>query len=266
MPIRLQIDLAGPPPRDEGVNYRHANGLRALVYDALARMDAEFAREMHADTWPKPLTLSPLWWRDGGWVLDISVLWDPLGGMLLQGLAKHEPLLRLGREQYQLQQVQLGASATVEELINQATPVSRLMVDFLTPTTFHDTLLLDADTGRKTKIGYPLPDPARMVTSWFHKWNCLMSRMALAPIPDTFLDLLPRLALARMAGETHVIHLSDKQSLVGFSGSAVFDILDAVHVPVQFTATLGLLAAFANFAGTGVETMRGMGQTRAGGG
>ena len=217
---------------------------------------------MHADTWPKPLTLSPLWWRDGGWELEISVLLDQVGNLLLQGLAAHDPVLRLGRDEYLLQGVRMGAAASVEEMLQQAAPVSQIMVDFLTPTTHHDTLMLDPVLNRKTKISNPFPDPARTVTSWFHKWNCLMGRMGLAPIPEEFLEILPHLALSRMQGETQIIHLNGKQSLVGFVGSAVFEVIHPETLPPYMTTTLSLLATFANFSGTGVETLRGMGQTR----
>jgi len=236
--------------------------MRAVIYDCLARVDPVFAREMHADTWPKPLAISPLWWRGNGWELDIAVLLDGMGQMLLQGLAEHGPDMRLGHEIYHRQDIRLGDSATIDEFQHLSGSVTQLLLDFLTPTTHHDTLMLDPILNRKTKSSYPLPDPARTVTSWFHKWNCLMGRTGSPPIPDTFLDQLPYLVLARMHGETQDIRLGDWQRLIGFTGSAVFEVLAPDRMPAHFTSTLRLLSAFANYCGTGVETLRGMGQTR----
>jgi len=65
MPDYIKLILPGTSPHvDQVVDFRHVNGLRAMVYDSLACVDPVFAQEMHADTWTKPLTLSPLWWRD----------------------------------------------------------------------------------------------------------------------------------------------------------------------------------------------------------
>ncbi len=263
MPAHIHLIFAGPAPAllEQGAEFRHANGLRAMVYDCLAGVDPGFAQDMHDDTWPKPLTLSPLWWRDGCWELDICVLLEQVGSLLLQGLAAHDPMLRLGREEYHLQEVRLGESTTIAEIMAVSAPASRLMVDFITPTTYQDTLIIDPL--HKTKVSYPFPDPTRMVTSWYHKWNCLLGRMQQPPIPDAFLELLPRLALSRMHGETQEIRLGEKQRLVGFVGAAVFDVIGAATAPEELTTTLSQLANFANYAGTGVETFRGMGQTRA---
>ena len=55
MPVRLHLLLTGPPPRaGQVVEYRHVNGVRAWVYDAVAQVDAAFAQAMHDDAWPKP--------------------------------------------------------------------------------------------------------------------------------------------------------------------------------------------------------------------
>ena len=134
-------------------------------------------------------------------------------------------------------------------------------MDFLSPTTHHESLPPEAAGGKAGKIGYPLPDPLRTVTSWFHKWNSLMARLQRAPFSEELPAALRGLALSRMHGETQAVRLGERQQLVGYVGSAVFELLGSP--PPAAARALTVLARFANYAGTGVETLRGMGQTRA---
>ena len=79
---------------------------------------------------------------------------------------------------------------------------------------------------------------------------------------DRVRDYLPLLALARWEGETLSIPLDAQRHFLGFQGQAVFHLLMPRQVPRAVRAELAILAAFANFCGTGAETLRGMGQTR----
>ena len=65
-------------------------------------------------------------------------------------------------------------------------------------------------------------------------------------------------------GVTRRVELEAGRWLTGFVGTVRFTLLKPQELPPQARTALLALARFATFSGTGVETMRGMGQTRHG--
>ena len=246
------------------MEYKHANGLRAWVYRALDAVDAAFAREMHADGWPKPVTLSPLWWREGCWVLELAILYDPMTALLLQGMAATGKAITLGRETYTVGDVRIDTPVALEDFLRVPAEPRRWQVDFLTPTAHQQTMHPedDAPTTDKMRKSLPLPDPTLAFTSWFHKWNGLLARLQCEPMPASILRFFPYLVVSRFEGRTLGIPLQPRRPFIGYIGMAVFQLLDNLDISPAEWAMLHTLAAFANYCGTGAELMRGMGQTR----
>jgi len=265
MPLTLQLHLAPLQPcaPRSGADFRHVTGVRSLIYNSLRRAAPALAEQLHADTRPKPFAVAPLSWSGDQSVVELAVLQDMLAPMLLEGLAARGEVLRLGREQYRLTQVVAGEQVTIDELREEPEPpATRWRVEFMTPTVHHETLRITGDTPTKLRKSLPVPDPVLAVTSWYHKWNCLMDRLAREPIPASFLHCLSQLTLTEFAGWTDMIALDRAHFEIGFVGLAVYTVLGAEALSPETHRALRTLARFANYCSTGAETMRGMGRTR----
>ena len=121
----------------------------------------------------------------------------------------------------------------------------------------------DGATRKQRKVA-PLPDPELAFTSWWHKWNCMMDYLRRERIPEALRDYLPLLAVARMAGRTERVLLDGSRPFIGFVGEISVKLLAPAAMPAELRARLRALARFAEYCGTGAETLRGMGQTRVG--
>ena len=172
--------------------------------------------------------------------------------------------LTLGREEFTRVGLEVGPVVTYDELWQAGGAEGALAIDFLTPTAFQQTLLLERAEGapRKQRKVTPLPDPTLAATSWWFRWNAMMDWQGQARLPERvrdYLALLGRVALQRADRE----HPAGPGSpFIGFLGWVVAPLLAPADIPADIRAAVYALAAFANFCGTGVETMRGMGQTR----
>jgi CRISPR/Cas system endoribonuclease Cas6 (RAMP superfamily) len=65
-------------------------------------------------------------------------------------------------------------------------------------------------------------------------------------------------------GGTETVLLEAKRRFIGFVGAVTFCVLKPEVVTSEEKAALAALVRFSNYCGTGVETTRGMGQTRVG--
>lgn len=269
MPLKIRLTLQGPPADGEGAfaSFRHVSGVRGWVYRCLEREDPVLAGELHGDTWPKPIAASPLWRREGAWGLEFSVLLDPLGDVLRRGLEAEGRRLVLGGEEFTVTDVRVGGRVSYDELCAEGELPDPLRIEFVTPTAHQHTLTVAGEDGapRKQRKVAPLPDPALAFTSWWHKWNCMMDYLRRERIPETLRDYLPLLAVARMAGRTERVLLDGSRPFIGFVGEIAVKLLAPAAVPADLRARLRALARFAEYCGTGVETLRGMGQTRVSG-
>jgi len=253
MPTRLRFQITGPTPRSP---YQHATGLRAVVLRWIAAADPQRAEEMHDSSLPKPYSLSPLQLPLASaepLAFEVGVLDDRLVPLMLTGAEHRGPEVALGRDHFKLLSWQPVAQTAWEELrYGQAGP-RELEVRLLTPTAHH--------TGARVRKSVVLPSPELYFGGWLRRWNLY------AP-PELRLDetlaewVEEYVAVAECSGHTEAVPLDAGRLFVGFVGQVRFTFLRARDVPEPVRAALATLAHMAEFAGTGVETMRGMGLTK----
>jgi len=124
-------------------------------------------------------------------------------------------------------------------------PVKRFDLQFLTPTAF-----------AQDRTFLPLPVPALMFRSWLERWNHF------APVylgSDELIGYLGgAIALSYHKIQTHTFRIHQGQT-TGFKGDVTLKILGNADPLLANVANL--LIHYAQFAGTGIKTRLGMGQT-----
>jgi CRISPR-associated endoribonuclease Cas6 len=251
VPQKIRFHLEGPAPVDP---FRHAKGLRALALHWIESVDPARSAAIHADHGLKPYALSPLSpAREDGrhsW-FEISVLDDGLAPLFVEGARLAGPVVRLGPSQYALSGWEASLAAAWESLL--AAPgqgVREWDFRLLTPTAHHAP-----GPYRKSLV---LPSPESYYGSWLHRWN----RYSPLGIDTSLLDLVEaRVAVSACAGGTQAVRLDSGRVAIGFTGNVRFALLEPETVSLEVRLALTCLARFATFCGTGVDTMRGLGQT-----
>jgi CRISPR/Cas system endoribonuclease Cas6 (RAMP superfamily) len=82
-------------------------------------------------------------------------------------------------------------------------------------------------------------------------------------MPDEIGDRIhDSLVVSDFQGGTRHVRLDGNRSFVGFVGDVTFDVCTGMRSRSDIIAAFGSLAGLARYCGTGVETMRGMGQIR----
>ena len=253
MPVRLQFPLEGPPPLTP---FQHATGLRALVLSWIKAVDPALSAAVHDDPGPKPYSISPLWETDSGPVFELSLLSEPLtqavlAGMEATGIGPSGGDIRLGSQAYRVYPPRPAQTAGWESLGRVPTEREHLLeLRLLTPTAHHAT-----GPFRKSIV---LPQPELYFGSWMGRWN----KFAPHPLPETLLQLvLERVAVGACAGQTYAVQIDRQRTFNGFQGVVRFQVLRPQDVSREELSALWSLARLGSFSGTGVETMRGMGQT-----
>lgn len=125
-------------------------------------------------------------------------------------------------------------------------PIKRFDLRFNTPTAFAQN--------RRTYL--PLPVPTLMFRSWLERWN------QFAPVylgSDELIGYLGEaIALSQHKIKTS-LHQLHKGYVSGFTGQVMLQVLS--HTDPLLANVANLLVHYAQFAGTGVKTRLGMGQT-----
>lgn len=272
MPETLRFTLEGAAPEDP---FHHASHLRAVVLGWIGAADPITSEVYHGRNEKKPYVIGPLWReRDSRHhaFFDVAVLDDRLTPVLLEGADQAEGRVRLGAGQLGLTgpPVTVARAAWEELRGGEAPPASRWRLRLVTPTA-HQVPQPDRDLPRKAD---PAPSPERYFGSWLDRWNRL-ARDGAAPcaIDERLLDVVAtRVALMGFAGETREERFREKatgntrgpyaeRSFVGFVGEVTFGVLKPQTLDPAILQPLNALVRFSAFCGTGVETMRGMGQT-----
>jgi len=124
-------------------------------------------------------------------------------------------------------------------------PVKRFDLQFLTPTAF-----------AQDRTFLPLPVPTLMFRSWLERWNHF------APVylgSDELIGYLGgAIALGYHKIQTHTFRIHQGQT-TGFRGDITLKVLG--HTDPLLANVANLLIHYAPFAGTGIKTRLGMGQT-----
>jgi CRISPR-associated endoribonuclease Cas6 len=125
-------------------------------------------------------------------------------------------------------------------------PPRRFQLEFLTPTAF-----------AQNRTYLPLPVPTLMFRSWLERWNHF------APIylgSDELIAYLGEaIALSRHKLQTAPLRIHSGQ-VTGFKGDITLQVLSRIDPLLANVANL--LIHYAEFAGTGIKTRLGMGQTQ----
>ncbi|NJR61131.1 MAG: CRISPR system precrRNA processing endoribonuclease RAMP protein Cas6 [Cyanobacteria bacterium CRU_2_1] len=128
---------------------------------------------------------------------------------------------------------------------NEPEPIHRFELKFVTPTAF-----------AQGKIYLPLPLPSLMFRSWLERWNHF------APVylgSTELVDYLEQaIALSRHKLQTTPFRVHTGQ-VTGFKGEISLRVLNRIDPLLANVANL--LIHYAEFAGTGIKTRLGMGQT-----
>lgn len=261
MPQILRFSLIGALPEGlpEGP-FTVANALRAVVLRWIHRADPAAAEQIHGANQPKPYMVGPLAGEGQESWFDVSVLADWLVPVLLEGARQDGPRLQLGP--YPFQRGGHGervAKADWEELYSAPLPREALWrVALWTPTAHHP-----AGGLRRPVI---LPTPANYFGSWQSRWELCCELPLAAGLRSVVLD---HMIVASCAGQTREVHLQDRAGgggadrlFCGFVGEVTFQVLPPGDQDRDVLRSLHALARLSPFCGTGVETMRGMGQTQ----
>lgn len=249
MPEKVRFTLRGEAPRNP---HQHSSGLRALVLGWIAATQPGIAVSFHEAGAPKPYSIGPMAAiASSECCFEIAILADWLSAVLLEGSANPGDPILLGQQRYQL----ASSPATVmkadwNDLIGR--PARRpWRLGLLTPTAHH--------ASAKPRRVVVAPDPALYFGSWLGRWKSCSG----LPTPESIDSAIREsLVVSAFKGGTSMERLDEARPFIGFMGEVAFDIAPNAGVDRAAEDFLGTLVRFAEFSGTGVETMRGMGQTR----
>jgi CRISPR-associated endoribonuclease Cas6 len=244
------------------------SALRGLIYDWLLMSDPEMASLLHKIEIPKPYAISPIFPSGGGTgrleITNLAPALDDLFIFGIQNTAMRGSVLKLGADAFSFTLSEAGFERIDYEKIAEGIwDDSGFSFRMLTPTATHVSSEGRGDKPpRKTN---PLPEPDCYFTYWLRKWNYY------AP-PELKLDtsavtnmIRRNLAISKFRGGTQSEWLWEekrRRPFIGFVGEVRFEVLKPKEVGQEGLSVLAALARFADFSGTGVETTRGMGQTR----
>jgi len=250
MPQKICVHLQGEPPLNP---FKHASGLRALVYGWLGQSSQSVAASVHDANQPKPFAISPLGANlphAGRCSFEVSVLTDWLLTPLLEGLSSGPSEITLGREEYAIAGWELARHVAWDSLLECARRPASFRIEALTPTAHHAQGVV-----RRSIV---TPSPELYFGSWLNKWNLCCEHA----IPAEMTELVAAyLAVSAFSGGTEVVQLGRDRTFIGFTGKVKFSLLTSDELPFDAIRYLQALARFADFCGTGVDTSRGMGQT-----
>jgi CRISPR-associated endoribonuclease Cas6 len=258
MPFRIKFTLSGEKP--EGP-FAHARALQALVYQWINIVNPEKATELHETEKgkSKPFAIGPVVpEEDGTFVFHVSSVDDELARIICAGAYLYGTQIHL-KAPARILTFTLGHDIAVESqkdwktIGREAVCATAWRVKLISPTTC------------KIK-GHvcPLPDPNTYFASWLHRWQVFAPEVChITDVKETLRFVKNRVDVMDFAGETVAVPISDDQlAYPGFIGTVDFSIKGSSHKDRAHLRTLDTLVAFAEFAGTGTQTMRGMGQTR----
>jgi hypothetical protein len=130
-----------------------------------------------------------------------------------------------------------------------SSPLNAVTVNFASPTYFS-----------QNGTDVVLPDPRLIVGSWRRRWNSsLPGTDSLAIGDEVWRGMLKAIHLAAFDLRTERLDTGHGRDRAGFTGSAAL-LLDRSATPTTRT-TLGALARFAEYCGTGAQTTHGFGAT-----
>jgi CRISPR/Cas system endoribonuclease Cas6 (RAMP superfamily) len=251
----MRFTLSGEKP--EGP-FAHTRALQALVYQWINEVNPEKANELHGkeQSRTKPFAIGPIMPGEGEtFIFHILSVDDELARVICAGAYLHG------------MQVHLKAPAKVltftlgHDIVMEAQRSWKAMSQEAVCATAWRVRLLSPTACKIQGRVRPLPDPCTYFASWFHRWMTFAPETC--PIKDVLGFVADRLDVTDFAGETVAVPISNGQlAYPGFLGTVDFSVSKPTREDRDSLRTLDTLIAFAEFTGTGTQTMRGMGQTR----
>ena len=256
----------------------------AWFLDQMRQVDPQLAQRLHTPDTPKPFTVSPLWSPTspphGGSLhlstgqtcyLRLTSVEANLSRRLLSTFISRwaNAIIHLSGVPFHVHKVASTAAehpqatqlpyAALIERAEQSPPPDHVTLQFLTPTTFRRSPppegLFDDDP-----YDLPFPLPELVFGGLLSLWNVFAPQ----PLPEEVRTFArDRVVVSRYRLHTELVDFgSGRRGRVGgFVGTCRF----AVRPPdAAWRRRIGLLAAFAPFAGVGRRTTMGLGQTRSG--
>ncbi len=265
MPASFLLHLR--PQRPAPMHKHTGRWLNGLLYALLEESNPPLATLVHDGLNPKPFTTSLLEGRfaqrEGlAWAVPeetyrvrYTVLTDAvygaLGEALLERFLARTPL-EIGGRPFLLERVGVAPHErdpwvgvqSYEALVTHASPTREITLHFASPTAF-----------KAGDLHLMFPQPWNVFGSLQRNWQAFCEH----PLPD---DLVPfteqQVAVSRYELATEVIAAGQYQ-LKGFVGQCTY-LVKGSDAP--YLAALNTLANFALYAGVGMKSTQGMGQTR----
>jgi CRISPR/Cas system endoribonuclease Cas6 (RAMP superfamily) len=249
MPLKLRFHLGGDPPPHA---FQHADGLRRLVLDWLALGGGpDLATALHDANQPNPYAISPLYAHKDALWFEVAVLADPFVAPICEGADRYGTDLRLGPQLFRRVSMEKRGEVSWERLLRSREPLLAMSVRLVTPTAHHAP-----GPYRKAVV---LPAPETYFGSWFDRWNLCSP----CPFPESLLETVRmNVGISACRGQTETVLLDARRRFIGFVGEVTFRLLKPEMAAPEEKVALAALARFSNYCATGVETVRGMGQTR----
>jgi len=234
--------------------------LHGLLFNILRANSTEVASELHKQEEQKPFTISPLLsghelkagysiispMREATFRLTtlteemLAAAMSPLFLMVAGG-----KLLYLSRRPITVCRVDLCQEkfTSFSELLADALPHPKVVLEFITPTSF--------------KVGGVqslFPDPKLVFSSLLRRWNAFSE----TKLPEEYIKSFASIKVSSYDLHTELVHFS-RYKMIGFKGRTEFELPKDLGEPFQ--RVVNALADFAPYAGVGVKTAMGMGQT-----
>ena len=170
------------------------------------------------------------------------------------------PVIRLGQAELLIKEILVTPGShpwagytSWAQLVAGAQPESEITLDFTSPTAFG---FGQKEWGKKAVV---LPDPALVFRSLIRSWNSLAPAPLQVDKHALAAYLEERVVVKRIERlETRMLHFS-RSPQVGFVGQVTYGLMAADETA---RCQLNALADFAFYAGVGMKTTMGMGQTR----
>lgn len=280
MPARFVIILDGRVVDERGPLRDAGPALHAVVLQAIGAVGPDVAAALHA-SWHRPgrpdgplgpyrpfalAPLQPVGPSAGGgagrWRFEVRLLDDRLMGLLAEALADVRSV-KVGHSSFDVVEA-VVAPVEWQWLVLRRPPRTRWGLRFLTPTTFRTT-------SRSGEVrSQPLPTPEHVFGSLLRRWRHFAPPGLLAEHAESVVDQYLAVAsfnlhtkrhLTKSARSTGPPHTRRRAGTwqVGCVGEAVYEVVRAGMVDDRGLRAVGALVAFAELAGVGDQTAKGMG-------
>lgn len=258
---KLRIGLqAGNGLRLKGLG---GEALHGLFFRLLRQTSPELASEIHRQEDQRPFSLTPPLTDcelRGGYVIaspgttlsfDLAFLSEELFAVCVSAflsILQDGRTVILSRQPVVVQSVDLreGAFSSFERIISEASLSSRIVMQFVTPTSF-----------RKNEMQVTFPQPELVFSSLLRRWNAFSQ----FELPVEHLSDFASIKVSSYDLHTELVEFS-KYKIIGFKGKVEYELpRDGSTV---FVRTVNALAQFAIYSGVGAKTAMGMGQVQRG--